>query len=124
METGGTQDIRASPWGRVPEPLFFQLFNEDALELCVIEVIIFFLDSGQSLPTPKRPGCLLKGSLPDSLPCTCTHPVPLSGLQLPDGVIIHLEPDIPDYEVKWALGSITTKKANGSDRIPGSYFKF
>ena len=34
-----------------------------------------------------------------------------------DGVIIHLEPDIPEYEIKWDLGSITTKKASGSDRI-------
>ena len=35
-----------------------------------------------------------------------------------DGVIAHLEPDILDCEVKWALGSITRKKASGSDRIP------
>ena len=32
--------------------------------------------------------------------------------------ITHLEPDILEYEVKWALGSITTNKASGSDRIP------
>ena len=32
-----------------------------------------------------------------------------------DGVITHLEPDILDYEVKWALGSITTNKASGGD---------
>ena len=30
-----------------------------------------------------------------------------------DGVIIHLEPDILEYEVKWALGSITMNKASG-----------
>ena len=30
-----------------------------------------------------------------------------------DGVITHLEPDIPEYEVKWALGSITTKSVDG-----------
>ena len=30
-----------------------------------------------------------------------------------DGVITHLEPDILEYEVKWALGSITTNKASG-----------
>ena len=30
-----------------------------------------------------------------------------------DGVITHLEPDIPECEVKWALGSITTNKASG-----------
>ena len=35
-----------------------------------------------------------------------------------DGVIIHLEPDNLECEVKWALGSITVKKAPGSDRIP------
>ena len=40
-----------------------------------------------------------------------------------DGVITHLEPDILKWEVKWALGSITTNKANGSDGIPLSYFK-
>ena len=36
-----------------------------------------------------------------------------------DGVITHLEPDILESEVKWALGSITTNKANGGDGIPG-----
>ena len=35
-----------------------------------------------------------------------------------DGVITHLEPDILEHEVKWASGSITTKKANGGDGIP------
>ena len=35
-----------------------------------------------------------------------------------DGVITHLEPDILEYEVKWALGSITTNKASGGDEIP------
>ena len=35
-----------------------------------------------------------------------------------DGVIIHLEPDILECEVKWALGSITTNKASGGDGIP------
>ena len=34
-----------------------------------------------------------------------------------DGVITHLESDILEYEVKWALGSITMKKANGGDGI-------
>ena len=36
-------------------------------------------------------------------------------------VITHLEPDILEWEVKWALGSISTNKANGGDRIPVSY---
>ena len=35
-----------------------------------------------------------------------------------DGMIIHLEPDILECEVKWALGSITTNKVSGGDRIP------
>ena len=35
-----------------------------------------------------------------------------------DGVIIHLEPDILECKVKWALGSITANKAGGSDGIP------
>ena len=35
-----------------------------------------------------------------------------------NGVIIHLEPDILECEVKWALGSITTNKASGGDGIP------
>ena len=40
-----------------------------------------------------------------------------------DGVISHLEPDIMEYEVKWALGSITTNKASGGDGIPVELFK-
>ena len=35
-----------------------------------------------------------------------------------DGVITHLEPDILECEVKWALGSITTNKASGGNGIP------
>ena len=35
-----------------------------------------------------------------------------------DGEVTHLEPDILECEVKWALGSINTKKANGGDGIP------
>ena len=35
-----------------------------------------------------------------------------------DGVITHLEPDILECEVKWALGSMTTNKASGGDGIP------
>ena len=40
-----------------------------------------------------------------------------------NGVITHLEPDIPDCEVKWALGSITTNKASGGDGIPVELFQ-
>ena len=39
------------------------------------------------------------------------------------GVIIHLEPDILECEVKWALESITTKKASGGDGIPVELFQ-
>ena len=39
------------------------------------------------------------------------------------GVITHLETDILECEVKWALGSITMNKASGGDGIPLSYFK-
>ena len=40
-----------------------------------------------------------------------------------NGMLTHLEPDIPESEVKWALGSITTNKARGDDGIPVELFK-
>ena len=40
-----------------------------------------------------------------------------------DGVITHLEPDILECELKWALGSITTNKASGGDGIPAELFQ-
>ena len=40
-----------------------------------------------------------------------------------DGVITHLEPDILECEVKWALESITTNKASGGDGIPVKLFQ-
>ena len=40
-----------------------------------------------------------------------------------DGVITHLEPDILECEVKWALGSITTNKASGAVAIPAELFQ-
>ena len=40
-----------------------------------------------------------------------------------DGVITHLEPDILECEVKWALGSITTNKAGGGDGTPVELFQ-
>ena len=40
-----------------------------------------------------------------------------------DGVITNLEPDILEWEVKWALGSITTNKASGGDVIPAELFQ-
>ena len=42
---------------------------------------------------------------------------------LHDDVITNLEPDILECEVKWALESITTKKASGGDRIPVELFQ-
>ena len=41
----------------------------------------------------------------------------------PDDVITHLEPDILECEVKWALGSITTNKASGGDGTPAEPFQ-
>ena len=41
-----------------------------------------------------------------------------------DGVITHLEPDILECEVKWALESIATNKASGGDGIPVELFQF
>ena len=39
------------------------------------------------------------------------------------GVVTHLEPDILECEVKWALGSTAANKANGDDGIPAKLFK-
>ena len=38
-------------------------------------------------------------------------------------MIPHLDPDILEYEVKWALGRITVNKASGGDGIPAELFK-
>ena len=40
-----------------------------------------------------------------------------------DGVVTHLEPDILECEIKWALGSITMNKASGGDGIPAELFQ-
>ena len=48
------------------------------------------------------------------------------GLNDPDnhsGIVTHLEPDILECEVKWALGSITVNKASWGDGIPAELFK-
>jgi len=49
----------------------------------------------------------------------------LQDLDNHEGVITHthLEPDILECEVRWALGRITTNKASGDDRIPGELFQ-
>ena len=40
-----------------------------------------------------------------------------------NGVVTHLEPDILECEVRWALGSISTNNASGGDRIPAELFQ-
>ena len=40
----------------------------------------------------------------------------------PDGVVTHLEPEILECDIKWALGSISMNKANEGDRIPAELF--
>ena len=47
----------------------------------------------------------------------------LHDLDNSNGVITHLEPDIPECEAKWALGSITMNKASGGDGIPAELFQ-
>ena len=39
-----------------------------------------------------------------------------------DGIVTHLEPDILDWEVKWALRIVIMKKASGGDGIPAELF--
>ena len=51
------------------------------------------------------------------------YKIDLHDLDIHDGVLTHLEPDILECEVKWALGIITMNKASGCDGIPVSYFK-
>ena len=40
-----------------------------------------------------------------------------------DGIVTHLEPDILEYQVKWASGNITMNKASGGDGIPVELFQ-
>ena len=47
----------------------------------------------------------------------------LNGPDNHDGVITHLEPDILECKVKWALGSITMNKASGGNKIPAELFQ-
>ena len=56
----------------------------------------------------------------------CTEELCKKDFHDPDnhnGVITHLEPDILECEVRWALGSITTNKASGGDEIPVELFQ-
>ena len=47
----------------------------------------------------------------------------LNDLDNHNGVVSHLEPDILECEVKWALGKITVNKARGDDAIPAELFQ-
>ena len=51
------------------------------------------------------------------------HKKDLNDLDYHDGVITHLEPDILEWEVKWALESIIINKARGGDEIPAELFQ-
>jgi len=51
------------------------------------------------------------------------YKISLNDLGNHDGVVTHLEPDVLEYEVKWALKSITTNKASGGDEIPAELFQ-
>ena len=46
----------------------------------------------------------------------------LNDLDNRDSAVTHLEPDTVECEIKWALGSITTNKANGGNAIPAELF--
>ena len=52
-----------------------------------------------------------------------TVQIELYGTEYHDGVITHLEPDILECKVKWALGSMTTNKASGGNGIPVELFQ-
>ena len=52
-----------------------------------------------------------------------TYKIGLNDLDNHNGVITHLESDILECKVKWALGSITTKEASGGDGIPVDLFQ-
>ena len=56
-------------------------------------------------------------------PLGCSSAVVAAAPDNHDGVITHLEPDILECEVKWALGSITVNKASGGDGIPAELFQ-
>ena len=47
----------------------------------------------------------------------------LNDLDNHNGVVTHLEPDILECEVKWAIGSITTNKASRGDGVPAKLFQ-
>ena len=49
--------------------------------------------------------------------------IDINNLHNRDGVITQLGPDMLECEIKWTLGSITTNKASGGDRIPAELFQ-
>ena len=55
--------------------------------------------------------------------CTILYKKGLNDPDNHDGVLTHLEPDTLEYEVKWALGSITMNKASAGDGIPAELFQ-
>ena len=70
------------------------------------------------------PPCLLIFGLPLWLNCTKNlYKKELHNTDSHDGVITHIEPDILECEFKWALESITTNIASGSDGIPVELFQ-
>ena len=83
----------------------------------------------EDLPDPGiEPGysALQADSLPAELPRRPRHQEERPNMRLcgyHDSVITHLEADILEWEVKWALESITTNKASGGDGIPVELFQ-
>ena len=73
--------------------------------------------------------CILTAALAKRSHCSLSwtwgssSPLLLHDADNHDGVITHLEPDILECGVKWALGSITMNKASGSDGIPVELFQ-
>ena len=70
--------------------------------------------------TYQKQKILRRGSKNTQKNCTKKD---LHDLDNHDGVITHLQPDILECEVKWALGSITRNKASGGDGIPVELFQ-
>ena len=96
---------------------------QGVLQARILEWVSMPTSRGSSLPQGSNPHllCLLHwqvGSLP-LLPPGKT----LNDLYIHNGVFTHLEPDILECEVKWALGSITLNKVNGGDWIPSEVFQ-
>ena len=76
-------------------------------------------NKGQKLYGPNKQKILRRGGKKTQKNYTIKD---LSDPDDHDGVIAHLEPDILVCEVKWALGSIITKKDSGGDGIPAELF--